>query len=68
MAPLLFSYGHDLIERYKMELKVSEYLASLTTTPSTAIAMEDKSSLAIDNSVSSESSDISLDQHSLCEL
>ena len=62
MAPLLISHGHDLIERYRMEQKVSEYLASSTTTPSPAIAMEDESSLAINNSVSSESSDISLDQ------
>ena len=62
MAPLLFSYGHDLIEQYNMEQKVSEYLASSTTTPSPAIDMADESSLAFDNSVSSESNDVSLDQ------
>ena len=62
MAPLLFSYGDDLVNRYKLEQEVSEYLASFTPAPSPAIAMEDESSLSINITVSNESSDVSLDQ------
>ena len=60
MAPLLFSYGDDLVNRYRLEQEVSEYLASTTPAPSPAIAMEDESSLSIDNTVSNESSDVSV--------
>ena len=62
MAPLLFSYGHELIEQYNQERLVKEYHATSTTTPSPAIEMADDSSLDIDNSVSNESNDVSLDQ------
>ena len=64
MAPLLLSYGQDLIDQYHKEVMVEEYLAkqASSTTPSSAIEMADDSSLAIDNSISNESSDVSLDQ------
>ena len=62
MAPLLFSYGDDIVNRYRLEQEVSKFLASSTPAPSPAIAMEDESSLSIENSVSNESSDVALDQ------
>ena len=67
MAPLLLSYGQDLIDQYHKEVMVEEYLAKQTssTTPSPAIEMADDSNLAIDNSVTNESSDVSLDQSNL---
>ena len=62
MAPLLFSYGDDIINRYRLEQEVSKFLASFTPAPSPAIAMEDESNLSIENSVSNESHDVALDQ------
>ena len=64
MSPsaFLFSSGDDIIKRYRMEQEVAEFLASSTSTPSPAIAMEDKATLSIDNSSSNESHDVALDQ------
>ena len=65
MSPsaFLFSSGDDIIKRYRMEQEVAEFLASSTSTPSPAIAMEDEATLSIDNSSSSnESHDVALDQ------
>ena len=61
MAPFMLSSGEDIVERYWMEQEVSKYLASSTSTPSPAIAMEDEATLSIENSVSHESHDVALD-------
>ena len=64
MAPLLISYGQELVDQYYKEQMVKEYLAeqATSTTPAPAIEMSDESSLSIDNSESHESNDVSLDQ------
>ena len=64
MAPLLISYGQELVDQYFKDQMVKEYLAeqATSTIPSPAIEMADDSSLDIDNSISHESNDVSLDQ------
>ena len=64
MAPLLITYGQSLVDEYRKEMLVKEYLAEQATssTPAPAINMSDESSLHIENSESNESSDVSLDQ------
>ena len=64
MAPLLISYGQGIVEDYRKEMLVKQYLAEQATssTPAPAINMSDESSLHIESSESNESSDVSLDQ------
>ena len=64
MAPLLISYGQNIVDQYRKEQLVKEYLAeqAVSSTPSPAIEMSDDSSLSIENNESHESSDVSLDQ------
>ena len=64
MAPLFLGHGQNVIDEIRKQQMVKEYLATRgsSTTASPAIDMEDDSSLAIDNSVTNQSSDVSLDQ------
>ena len=67
MAPLFLGHGQDIINKIRKQKIVEEYLANQgsSTTASPAIDMEDESSLAIDNSVTNESSDVALDQSNM---
>ena len=65
MAPLLLGYGQELIDEIRTEWLVEESLAKkghTTSTAAPAINVQDDADLSIENSVTNESSDVSLDQ------
>ena len=55
MAPLLIGYGQELIDDIRNQWLVEEYLH-------THIHLKDESNLSVSNSVTNESSDVTLDQ------
>ena len=67
MAPLLISYGQSIVDEYRKQMLVEEYLrerghptGSVTERP--AILAQDDAEVNLDTEVSNSSSDISLDQ------
>ena len=67
MAPLLISYGKGLVDDYRKQMLVEEYLREHghptgTVTERPTIHAQDDAEVALDTEVTNSSSDISLDQ------